>query len=110
MLWMLLLACGASPDAESADACTDAPVVTYETFGAGFLIQYCQSCHASTAPDRAGAPADVVFDTADDAWTWRERILERAASEPPTMPPLGGTTEDDRARLRTWLDCAPEGT
>ncbi len=108
MLLVWLLACTGAGD--TGDACADAPVVTYETFGAGFLRQNCQACHASTTLDRAGAPAEVTFDTVDEAWTWKERILERAAVDPPTMPPMGGTTEDDRAKLTFWLTCADEGT
>ena len=57
MLFLLLACTGdATDDTAVADACADAPVVTYETFGAGFLLENCQSCHASTAPDRKGAP------------------------------------------------------
>jgi hypothetical protein len=46
----------------------------------------------------------------DDAWAQRDRILARAAIDTPEMPPLGGTTDDDRARLKIWLTCAEEGT
>jgi uncharacterized membrane protein len=101
---------GGGSDSAELDPCADEPVVTYETFGAGFLTENCQSCHASTAPDRKGAPEGVVFDTVGDAWAQRDRILARAAIDPPEMPPLGGTTADDRARLKIWLTCAEEGT
>jgi hypothetical protein len=101
---------GGGSDSAEVDACADQPIVTYETFGAGFLTENCQSCHASTAPDRKGALESVVFDTVDDAWAQRDRILARAAIDTPEMPPLGGTTDDDRARLKIWLTCAEEGT
>lgn len=115
-MWLIwLLACtgtdGGGDTAAAVDPmCADAPVVTYETFGAGFLAENCQSCHASTATDREGAPDHVTFDTVEDVWKHRTRVLGLAASEAPTMPPLGGTTAEDRERLRIWLTCAEEGT
>lgn len=113
MLLITLLACaGTDGPAETGETglCADAPVVTYETFGAGFMTENCQSCHASTSPDRQDAPESVVFDTVDQVWTLRERILQLAVPESPSMPPLGGTTADDRAKLEIWLTCAEEGT
>lgn len=112
---VLLLACGTSGTpadsaADSADACADAPALTWESFGQGFLTQQCQTCHASTAPDRHGAPADVHFDTVDDAWHFSAAILGTAAGDTPTMPPEGGPSADDRQRLEWWLRCGVEGT
>lgn len=108
MILALLFACTGGGDT-GADPCADAPVVTWETFGAGFVTENCQSCHASTQTDREGAPADVTFDTAADVWRLREAVLRTAGAEPPTMPPLGGTTEEDRQKLRDWLTCGVEG-
>lgn len=106
---MLLFSCGAeeAPEAtEASAACTlEAPLETWETSGAGILKSYCQGCHASTAPERFGAPDDVTFDTREDALRHKDRILARATSEPPTMPPNGGTPEEERQRLRLWLEC-----
>lgn len=121
---LLLLACAGGGDATDdtgggsgeTGLCAEAPVVTFETFGAGFITENCQACHASTAPNRNGAPEEVFFDdgtgSVDVAQTWlfADRILERAAVDPPTMPPLGGTTADDRYRLEVWLTCAEPGT
>lgn len=123
---LALLACtkaeddtGGAGDAASvaeSGICANAPVETFETFGSGFLLENCQSCHASTSTNRNGAPGDVVFDDGDGvpsvgaAWTWAERILARAATDTPTMPPMAGTTEDDRQRLTWWLTCAEPGT
>ena len=100
---LLASACGA--DDEPTDACTDAPVVSYATFGAGFLDTQCQGCHASTAIDRHGAPDDVIFDTAADAERFGPRILARAGGTAPDMPPAGGASDDDRERLRLWVTC-----
>lgn len=131
MLLLLLLACsGADVDSDPSDTapdtvgvvvdstdtdtdvdpCADAPAVTYNNFGRGFVTESCQGCHASTAPNRFGAPVEVVFDTVEDCWKRAERILARSASDTPTMPPQGGVFPDDRARLRWWLTCAPSGT
>lgn len=111
-MWLvLLLACTGTKDSDTASGlCADAPVVTYESFGAGFMTENCQSCHASTSPDRNEAPENVVFDTVDDVWAHRDAVLALSASDTPSMPPLGGTTADDRARLEIWLTCAEEGT
>jgi uncharacterized membrane protein len=107
---LLLLACtGSSEKGEDSGFCSDAPTVTYETFGKGFLTENCQSCHASTSPNRNDAPEDVTFDTVDEVWALSDRILARAAAEPPTMPPMAGTSEDDRLLLRYWLTCGTPG-
>lgn len=90
--------------------CVGVPAVTYANFGEGFILHFCQGCHASTTPNRYDAPEDVTFDSAEQVWEWRERILIRAAVEPPTMPPAGVTTADDRVRLGWWLNCAEDGS
>jgi hypothetical protein len=51
----------------------------------------------------------VFFDTVEDAWEWSDRILDRATGESPTMPPLGGVSEDERQKLAWWLLCGEEG-
>lgn len=107
---------GSGTDTAGDGMCADAPIETFETFGSGFLLENCQSCHATTSTNRNGAPTDVVFDDGDGvpavdaAWLWAGRILARAATEPPTMPPMAGTTADDRHRLLVWLTCAEPGT
>jgi hypothetical protein len=103
---------GAEGDAGGADTgpCAEVPLVNYNNFGHSFVLHTCQGCHASTAADRYGAPADSTFDTVEQVWAQRDRVLARAAAEPPTMPPAGGSSEDDRVRLRWWLECAEEGT
>lgn len=127
-----LLACSGAPDAvDSADRDTDpgdtdpidtdppdtaaafcdgAPTLAYTNFGEGFLRENCQGCHASTTPERYGAPDHVTFDTVEEAWTWSARILVRSTGESPTMPPQGGVSADDRTRLLWWLRCGTPGT
>lgn len=99
----------AGPAADDTSFCTDAPIATYETFGKGFMTQNCQTCHASTQTDREGAPDGVYFDTAAQVWELKDRVLARSATATPEMPPLGGTTDDDRYLLEVWLTCGVEG-
>ena len=76
----------------------------YENFGAGFLIQNCQGCHASGTVDRAGAPAEFFFDSYADVMTHKEVILREI--EENTMPPMGGLADDEREAALEWLHCA----
>jgi uncharacterized membrane protein len=109
-LFVLLAACGDDADSppngdEPPVLCADAPLVTWDNFGAGFVKESCQPCHASTAPDRHDAPATVSFDTEEDVWGWAPQILDLATGEAPAMPPQGGVDEDDRFLLEVWLTC-----
>lgn len=106
-LLLLALACeDAGDDSGAADPlCQDAPVVTWEYWGQGFLTESCQSCHAATAVDRNGAPTSITFDTEAQVWSHRAAILQTATGEAPTMPPRGGLSQDDRDLLEIWLRC-----
>jgi uncharacterized membrane protein len=107
---LLLLACsGQKESVLDSGLCAAAPVETWANFGEAFVTQSCQSCHSSTQSNRQGAPEEVTFDTADQVWALSDRVLARAAAEPPTMPPQGGTSEEDRERLRIWLSCGTPG-
>lgn len=100
--------------------CDDAPVVTWETFGHGFLIEACHGCHAEGARSRAdwraqGLPESSDFETVENAWDWAPRILARVLDD--TMPPAAALAEDaqvvsddDKIRLQWWLICGEEGT
>lgn len=90
--------------------CEDAPVVTWNNFGQGFVKESCQGCHASTAANRYGAPEEITFDTVELCWEFAGAILATATGDAPTMPPAGGVREDDRQRLAWWLRCAEPGT
>lgn len=109
MRWLpaLLLACGAEPadDGLAPSACDTGAQQSWETFGQGFVVSQCQGCHASVAPDRYGAPEEVVFDTEEDVITFAPRILARATGPDADMPPAGGPSEEDRVRLERWLRC-----
>lgn len=116
MKWLSLLSLVACSDKAidsvplDTSSCETLPVVNYANFGEGFITHYCQGCHASTAPDRYDAPEAITFDDAAQIWALSDRILARAAADPPTMPPAGGTSEDDRTKLIWWLTCAEPGT
>lgn len=106
LLLLALAGCGdAGPTEGLPETCNGAPVTTWDNFGRGFLTENCQPCHASTAPDRQGAPEDVFFDTEVDMWHQATAILNRATGDDPAMPPRGGVTEDDRYRLEVMLTC-----
>ncbi len=123
---LVLLACkedaadsGSGPTSEAWDtaavdwaslSCEEAPIVTWNNFGQGFTTHFCQGCHASTSAERFGAPPTVSFDSAAEVWAQRDRVLARSAVDPPTMPPAGGISDQDRQKLRWWLECAEEGT
>ena len=84
--------------------CEDAPTVTWSNWAQGMIITHCQGCHASTSPQRYGAPSSVSFDTEDEAIYWADRIWIRTVEEE-TMPPAGGLLYDDIYLLQVWLTC-----
>jgi hypothetical protein len=96
------------PPVEPVGSCDEQPIVTWETFGQGFLTTYCQGCHGSNAPDRKGAPETIVFDAFDDVVKWKGLILSAVTSDPPIMPPAGGPPEADRDLVGLWLTCFAE--
>ncbi len=99
---------GTSSNSTGALDCETSSVITYDTFGRGFLAAYCNGCHGGAVANRRGAPGDVVFDNAEDASMLADRIAVRvlqADDELPPMPPGGGVTPDDRERVRVWLTC-----
>ena len=113
---LLLVLCGCMADeadfenpVETQDTpCgSDTPIVTYETFGRGFVDTYCQGCHASTTPNRQGAPEVFSFDAESDVVGHATAILNSTVplEGEARMPPNGGPSEDDRARLEIWLTC-----
>jgi uncharacterized membrane protein len=107
VLWGAGCSDGSTPDVDSSDTgfCGDAPVMTWDNFGDGFTTENCQSCHASSATNRYGAPEGVVFDTYEETMDQAERILIRVLDDSDTMPPQGGVTPDDMTRLAYWLEC-----
>lgn len=79
---------------------------SYDSFGRGFMVQHCQSCHASRALDRQGAPPAYVFDTVEDVRRFADRIYERSAAGNASMPPgPDDPSEEERDALAEWLAC-----
>ena len=101
MIWFLL-AC--APSEKSTD-CDSAQVATWAGFGEGFMIENCQSCHASTSQERYGAPEGIQFDTHDDVLLFSEAILAVSLGDSPSMPPGGGVSDSDLILLEDWLIC-----
>lgn len=85
--------------------CEEAPVVTWNNFGQAFVTEHCQTCHASSAPDRYDAPEGVTFDSVEDLQAVADAVLARATGPEADMPPLGGPSEEERYLLETWLVC-----
>lgn len=110
MILFVLACAGASGDSAVAGACDSAPTVSWESWGAGFVTENCQTCHASTSANRQGAPDDVVFDTAEEVWAHRDEVLRDVTGDSPTMPPEGGLLDDDRYLLGVWLTCGQDGS
>jgi uncharacterized membrane protein len=107
---LALFALGAcvADSTESIDdqPCPEDSELTYDNFGGPFLDSYCQRCHASAADDRNGAPISVVFDTADDVRSRRERVFSRAAGDNTSMPPGPDDPPGaEREMLAEWLAC-----
>ena len=96
----MLLACGSGKD--TGIDCSAPP--TYNSWAQGFLNGKCQSCHASTSPNRHGAPPNVYFDNEAAALAWKERIYVTIFEEG-SMPPSGGVTMEEVVLLEQWIEC-----
>lgn len=92
-------------------ACPDDSYLSWENFGAPFMLTWCNGCHSEALPDgeRQGAPLNSNFDTLDDVRAWADDIWEESGDHNATMPPVGGPEEEERRLLAEWLACgAPE--
>lgn len=110
-LGVLLGGCDPRQGGDSADpACQRDPPLTWATFGQGYMTKHCLACHSSLLPEsaREGAPMNIDFDTYGDVISWRDRIGARAVGDAADMPPGGGPSADERARLGEWLECQVE--
>jgi len=84
--------------------CTD---LTWDTYGEGYLRSWCNGCHSAEVEGdgRAGAPVGVDFDTHAGLREHLDRVVARGTGDDPTMPPVGGADDAERARFAEWLDC-----
>ena len=95
---------------ERNDDCTD-NLWNYNNVGAPFMMTWCTSCHHAELPEeqRSDATVGVDLDTYAAVVHYLDRIQARALSEPPTMPPAGGPSDEELQRLQEWIDCgAPQ--
>ena len=77
--------------------------LTYENFGAAFLADHCNRCHADSS---SGAPRTYRFDSVEDVRIHADRIFIRAAGPNVTMPPgPDDPPGDQRDELAEWLAC-----
>ena len=80
--------------------------LTWENFGQGFFVSYCNSCHSVHTDDRNGAPLAYVFDTPDQVRALSERVFLRSAGDNATMPPgPDDPPVEHRDMLAEWLAC-----
>jgi hypothetical protein len=115
--WMLgLVACGSVGDADrkppldtaSEVACD--PANGWDPFARGYLTTWCTPCHSESliGADRAGAPVGVDLDSWAGASLWADRVAHRSLDD--TMPPGGGPSEAERARIAEWVACGAPGS
>jgi uncharacterized membrane protein len=80
--------------------------LTYASFGRAFIDTSCNTCHATDAPTRHGAPESFHFETLDDIRRHADRIFVRAAATNTSMPPgPNDPSPEDRDKLAEWLAC-----
>lgn len=101
------VACGGGERDSGAQACDRDPPLRYDNFGQGFMGKHCAGCHSSLfeGPMRKGAPPGVDLDTYANIVTWAYRVEARAIGDGRTMPPGGGPSPAELARLDEWLQC-----
>ncbi len=93
-----------TPSTQDGD-CSDLPGVTWENWGQGFYLTYCDICHTADAPNRYGAQIDLVMDTLDQVRERAERSRYRVV-ELADHPDGGGIVDDDLVLYEVFLDCA----
>ena len=102
-----LVVAGCDAAAPAVDECagtTSAPGPTWDNFGHAFFISRCQSCHASTTPNRFGAPIAVTFDSESQVVGQKVQVFDAVITNQ-TMPIGGGVPTEDLDKLTKWLNC-----
>ena len=82
--------------------CEDSEGLTWDGFGWGFFLTYCNACHSASTSDRYGAPEGVDFDSAEDVARQSGRVRARVI-DAGTMPLGGGVPADALAQLDAYL-------
>ena len=98
----LTLALGCSKG--SGATCPTNSTLTYDNFGRGFFLRYCDSCHGT------GGRTRPSMASLSDIRAHSSEIDQEAAAGPDgvnTAMPEGSPlpTEDERRRLGEWLAC-----
>ena len=105
LAFVVLAACDSAPMDMSDYPCPPTgTTLTYDNFGAQFLDENCNTCHAAADGHRHGAPDSFRFDTLDEVHQHRDRIFVRSAASNNSMPP--GPVDppsDQRDQLADWL-------
>jgi uncharacterized membrane protein len=110
VLAVLLAACIEWTELGDVSCPPEGTTHTWQNFGQGFFVSYCNECHSVHVDDRKGAPIAYVFDTRDQVFALRDRIFIRSAGDNTTMPPgPDDPPKEHRDMLAEWLACgAPE--
>ncbi|RME27047.1 MAG: hypothetical protein D6798_05435 [Deltaproteobacteria bacterium] len=109
VLLLMAAACGdTGGDTAAPGDCDRDPPLSYDNFGQQFMDTHCAGCHSSLLPEplRNGAPLGVDLDTYAGVVQWVDRIEARSVGDDADMPPGGGPSDEERARLAEWLRCA----
>ena len=99
---------GGADGGTSSDDCADTVDVTWDGWGEGFFVTWCQACHSRTTDDRNGAPPGVDYDSLQDIRDGEARIRARVIDKG-TMPLGGGVGDDELVLLEAFLDCGLDG-
>ena len=104
MVVLLALAACAPEGGDSGATCNAADTYSWENWGEGFFVTYCNACHAASSPNRFGAPVAARFDTLDEVRDQRD-LIEALVVEAQTMPVGGGVRPVDLDGLEVFLAC-----
>ncbi|MDP8225218.1 MAG: cytochrome c [Candidatus Lernaella stagnicola] len=80
----------------------------YDNFGKAFMEQWCSACHTSAKKGplaRQGAPKGYDFDQVEVIKKDKGEILEWVIDKSKMPPGLTKPTDEEKAKLKTWLDC-----
>lgn len=93
-------------DSYEAARCDAGTELTYENFGATFMLRYCNMCHVPGLEDRHGAPEGFDFDDLAQIRKHASHIYVRSAGDNASMPPGPDDPPiEERDRLAEWLAC-----
>jgi hypothetical protein len=97
------MACGGRGQIDTFAPCGE-DELTWETWGDPFFTTWCNSCHASSTPNRFGAPEETTFDSIDEVADWNARIRVRVL-DAGNMPLGGGLSDAEESDLDAFLLC-----